>query len=416
MKNSSTSRAASESGGWQPVGYGILQFADGVNSYLVPSGPGRAIVIDPGRGAWWTKLAEIGIESVEAIIVTHLHRDTICGLYRQGPLAEQYRGEIWVPAADASFTREGELEAFWQKYQSSGCPANYLAPRRSLSQSVRTIGADSEARFGEVRLSAVATPGHSRGALSYLIRRDQRQVAFCGDAAHAGGTLCELYHLEWDHWTPEGALQAWYGLERLRGNRIDRLFPGHGPVVKRQPRQMLSRLQQKLLRFVSAKTAIAENEPSRWLDTESIAAGVNRITPNLYAFGGNGYLLASEDGHALIFDPQHADIPALERLLEQTCLAPEIVTASHYHIDHVDGLGDVTQRFSAASWLHPWVAEPLQDRDRYDVPWLPKDSIVPDRLLPEEGRFRWREYDIGVRRDRPGGTAPSTPSSMGTRS
>mgnify|MGYP002016083885 CR=1 FL=1 len=43
------------------------------------------------------------------------------------------------------------------------------------------------------------------------------------------------------------------------------------------------------------------------------------------------------------------------------------------------------------------MAAPICDRNRYDLPWLPAESIVPDRLLPETGVFRWSAYRFEIR-------------------
>ena len=39
----------------------------------------------------------------------------------------------------------------------------------------------------------------------------------------------------------------------------------------------------------------------------------------------------------------------------------------------------------------------MQDRDQYDVPFLPAESIPADRLLPQEDTFRWNEYHFVIR-------------------
>ena len=37
-------------------------------------------------------------------------------------------------------------------------------------------------------------------------------------------------------------------------------------------------------------------------------------------------------------------------------------------LDHSDGLNWVRDQFGAQVWLHPWVSEPLVDRNVMDVP------------------------------------------------
>jgi hypothetical protein len=94
-------------------------------------------------------------------------------------------------------------------------------------------------------------------------------------------------------------------------------------------------------------------------------------------------------------------------------LAPDLFlfadACNVYHLDHSDALNQVRDHYNAAVWLHPWVAAPIRDRNRSDVPFLPTESVVPDRLLPETGTFRWSEYRFGIRSvPRPPGWATTT--------
>lgn len=384
-------------GRWSALAPDLYYFIDSCNVYLMRFGD-RAVVIDAGTCAWVDDLARLGVAAVDAIVLTHAHRDQCCGLYRlDGAAAPALAAtQVVVPIGDAALVDASSLADLWRARQGAGVPACYTPPRDGLAPH-STIGADSERAWGPVRLCAVATPGHTRGALSYVATWGDRQLAFCGDAAHAGGCVHEPYHLEWDHWTAEGALAAWYGLERLAGNRIDRLLPSHGEPVGRGARQTVQHTQRRLLDLVRAKTAVAAGAASRWLDLEPTPCGARRISDHLYAVGGNGFLLTSDAGTGLLVDPTRGDLTAIEALTEELGVVPEVATASHFHSDHTDALDDVRQRWGARVWLHPWVAEPIRDRDRLDVPWLPRESITADRILPEEGAFRWREYRFRIR-------------------
>jgi glyoxylase-like metal-dependent hydrolase (beta-lactamase superfamily II) len=124
-----------------------------------------------------------------------------------------------------------------------------------------------------------------------------------------------------------------------------------------------------------------------------MACGAWRVLPHLYQFGANSFLLVSRTGEGLVVDPQLADLDRLEPLMQELGLSRiAVATASHYHLDHSDGLGRLRDRYGTRSWVHPWVAEPIADRHRYDVPWLPVESVPVDRLLPESGLFHWQEY------------------------
>ena len=373
---------------WQPLAQDLFLFPDTGNVYLLRHGD-RGIAVDFGSGAWCTRLHEIGVERLEHVVLTHGHRDQLYGLYR----GTCPNAAIHAPAADAPLLQSASLESFWKTYQANGCPTCYAAPRQPLPTAQFDMAADTETRVGPALFCSVATAGHTPGALSYLVAWQGRHLAFCGDAVHADGHIHQPYHLEWDHWTPGGCLAAWHGLERLGYCHFDLLLPAHGPVVSKQPRACVARVQQRLLDLIRAKGSVCAGEPARWLDLEPLACGARRVLPHLYHFGANSFLLASTTGEGLVVDPQLADIDQLAPLLREIGLERiGVGTASHYHLDHSDGLDWLRDRYDARIWLHPWVAEPIVDRDRYDVPWLPVASIRPDRLLPENGPFRWREY------------------------
>ena len=100
-------------GRWQSVGLGVLRYADGVNTYAVRTEPGHIVIIDPGRGRWWHHLDQIGVTMVDAVVITHLHRDGVCGLYRPGPLADEYRGDIFLPTGDLPLA--DDIKAFCKR-------------------------------------------------------------------------------------------------------------------------------------------------------------------------------------------------------------------------------------------------------------------------------------------------------------
>jgi len=380
---------------WRRLGRDLFLYPDTCNVYLLRSGA-SALCVDCGTGAWRAHLGALGVSQVTDIVLTHGHRDQVCGLYRDAPAGDM--PAVHVPSGDAHLLKPDGLASFWDRYQSNGCPSSYAAPRLPVPGAVADVGPDTELVVGGVRFCAIPTPGHTPGALTYLVEWHGRQLAFCGDAAHAGGRLWQPYHLEWDHWTPTGALAAWHGLERLQACHIDLLLPSQGPAVRAAPGAALRRLQDRLMAMIKAKGSVCPGEPARWLDTEPTPSGAARISSHLYAFGGNGYLLLSDRDDGFVIDPTLPDMTALDALCRELGLERiSAATASHYHLDHSDGFAHLARTRGTQAWLHPRVAEPLIDRDRLDVPWLPAASLRVDRLLPRRGPFRWQEYRFGSR-------------------
>jgi len=373
---------------WRQLAPDLFLFPDACNVYLLRDGD-RAVAVDFGSGAWRARLDEIGVKQVDHVILTHAHRDQLYGLYR----SDDHAYAVHAPVGEGPLLRAPDLAHFWKTYQANGCPSCYASPRLPLDDVRFDLAGDSETLVGPARFCAIATPGHTPGGLTYVVEWRGRYLAFCGDAVHAGGKLHQPYHLEWDHWTPSGCLAAWHGLERLSYCHFDLLLPSHGPIIDRRPRTCVRKVQKRLLDLITVKGSVSPGEKSRWFDLEQLACGARRVLPHLYHFGANSFLLVSDSGEGLVVDPHLAGIDQLFPLLQEIGpLRITAATASHYHLDHSDGLDFIRRECGARVWLHPWVAEPIVDRNRLDVPWLPTESIAPDRLLPANGPFRWCEY------------------------
>jgi glyoxylase-like metal-dependent hydrolase (beta-lactamase superfamily II) len=194
--------------------------------YIVKDG-NRAIAVDFGSGDWLPHLPSLGIAHLDHVLITHPHAGECAGLLakRDWPFV------LHVPA--------GPLEWPQPPWTGGGCPANYEPPKGPLPGAVPDLAGNCHFFWQGRRIRFIDTPGHTAHAVSVVIDHADRQIVFCGDAAHAGATIHEPFNLEWDHWTGSGALAAWEGIRRLIGVRIDLLCPSHGPVVAERACEVL---------------------------------------------------------------------------------------------------------------------------------------------------------------------------------
>lgn len=376
----------------EPVADGIYRFEDSCNVYVIKKGE-RALAVDYGEGRWLPALASIGAPRIEHVFLTHAHADQCAGLQQGG----RRPFKVHAPVGEAAFLEPRKVAAYLRGLWSGGCPANY----EPLAGGLRGVAFDmGEARdffWDDERIRFMSTPGHGANALTIFYNRGGRQLAFCGDAAHAGATVWKPFNLEWHHSFMNGPLAAWQGVFRLSGVGMDSLCPSHGPVVDDNPRGMLRRLCGKLLAFARSRDSICPGEPDDYVPSKRVCAGARRVLPNLFQFGGNGFLLRSQTGEALIVDPFSKDMETLERLLKklgQPALTAMI--ASHYHYDHTDAIPYLRKKYGARAYLHPQVAAPMRGLPECDRPWLPPEPILPDELLPENGVWEWNEYRFDV--------------------
>ena len=371
----------------------LWMIEDSCNVYLIRDGD-AALAIDFGGGEWLGALPSLGIETLEHVLLTHAHNEQCHGLSRH----ESWPFTIHAPGGEDTFLDPEKAGIFGPPpWFFMGCPLNYCPPPGRIVDVRYNIIGNGHMFWRGRRIRFMDTPGHGRNACSIILDHAGKQLVFCGDAAYEGGTIYQPFHLEWDHWTGEGALAAWEGIERLRGIAIDLLCPSHGPVIAEEPIPMLNTLAERLLAFYHAKGQVSPGEPDRYLPMEALDCGAYRCSEHLYQFGGNGYLLVSETGEALVVDPFVADLGSLAELLDELGhVTPTAMVVSHYHYDHCDGIPALRQRFGAEAWLHPIVAEPIRTPGSMVVPWLRPEPIEPDHLWPEEGAWQWNEYEFAI--------------------
>jgi hydroxyacylglutathione hydrolase len=127
-----------------------LPFHDGtVNAWLVEKDDTRLLFDTGDRGGACRKaLAEAGFTRLDAVLITHGHRDHTGGLAELTKITAAVHGPL---------------------------PAHGLA-----------LTPDADLRFGPLELATLDLTGHADPALGYLIGGLQSPVLVCGDAMFAG--------------------------------------------------------------------------------------------------------------------------------------------------------------------------------------------------------------------------------------
>ena len=159
----------------------------------------------------------IGGRSVAAVCLTHSHADH-------------------AAAAAAAAGRWGELRASVATLARIGRKGRPLADDE-------TIPLD-----GDLRLRALATPGHSADHLCYLL--EPAGTLFTGDLVLGEGSSMIVH--------PDGSVDAWLAsLARLAALRPRRLLPGHGPPLEDAGPRLAAHRAHRLERVAQVRDALA---------------------------------------------------------------------------------------------------------------------------------------------------------------
>ena len=215
---------------------------DGTNTWLVGSpGSGQTIVVDPGPAdlVHLERIIAQGIavdSPVTAIVLTHGHADHSAGARL---LADLTGAE--VRAVD---------------------PEHRLGSEGLVGGEVITAGS--------LQVRVVATPGHTSDSVCLLIESEGSLLT--GDTVLGRGTTVVAW--------PDGELgpylESLRHLRELAGeNRVQRILPGHGPLLLNPGQVLDGYLEHRRVRLEEVRSAVSRGVT----DPQAIVAEVYAATP-----------------------------------------------------------------------------------------------------------------------------------------
>jgi glyoxylase-like metal-dependent hydrolase (beta-lactamase superfamily II) len=143
------------------------------NGYLFCGESGEAFFIDPG-GDDMSEVLDYAARqnlTLKAVLLTHGHLDHLAGVEEFVPLVG---GEIYIADEDSALLRHP--------------PEEVQRALRMTSKGVeafKTVADKSVLSIGGLRIEVMATPGHTRGSVCYLIRDEKESVLVSGDTLFA---------------------------------------------------------------------------------------------------------------------------------------------------------------------------------------------------------------------------------------
>ena len=363
----------------------------------------RALLIDCGEGSVVESLRELGVRSVGRVLFTHHHRDQASGARLLGDGVE-----LWAPAAELPLF--ANVAAFWND------PANRwgnfpLHTRMVLAEPLKvhdTLKDGDTVTWGPAKITAVATPGHTDGSLSYLVEVGGRRVVFCGDTLYDGGQVLDLFSLQKGTQTTDyhGYMGAWpelaESLRRLKALGPEVLVPSHGKLVGKPAEGidlLLERLERCYDRYV-AISALRHYFPKMFAAYSGreghMAIRPGKPVPDCLLHFGTTWVVVSKDRAAFVMDcGGPAVLKQLKKLLaEGTIRSVEGLWITHYHNDHVDAVPEFLETFRCPCIADRRVAEVITRPLAWRLPCMPRKPVKVDRVTKEGESWGWREFKM----------------------
>ena len=190
--------------------------------YLMDGGEELAL-IDAGVGMDVQKILDnvaaegLKVDRITRIFLTHAHADHSGGCAEIKSMLETL---VVASPAEADFLRQANEEELGLEFARSAgwYPSDYQLQPCEVDVEV-TDG--EQITFGDLQITVIATPGHSRGSVCYLVEGKTATYLFTGDTVFLRGLISLLN-------APGSSLQDYNrSIKKLADLGVDALLPGH---------------------------------------------------------------------------------------------------------------------------------------------------------------------------------------------
>jgi glyoxylase-like metal-dependent hydrolase (beta-lactamase superfamily II) len=389
---------------WTEVAPGVLR-SPGLPAGYALLDAEHALLIDAPCGP--DGLRARGVKTIDAVLLTHHHRDTAAAAGRY--LADKVA--VRAPKTSAEWLTPDGVRNYWKEsLPLRNSRTAYLVLPEGLD------GIDCSLSGGQVidwrgwRVEVVETPGHSRDHVAYAARKgkDGPLYLFCGDALTAAGKLWSPYTTDWDHWTDAGLKPAAASLRKLAELNPAVLLPAHGEVIGKDAAAALRQTADAIAEvgFLKSferfsKERLKDAPTYAFLAKEQAESNGSKpwskISEHLFLTGNTYVLVSKDEGKPFLvvdpWDPHSArQVPKLKE--DEKLGRLEVVLCSHAHFDHYDGVYVILDRDRPEVWTLDRVAAPIAVPSLLRAPFLDPRPVKIDKRPRDGETLTWREYRL----------------------
>jgi len=392
----------------------LFVWSDTCNVYVIRDG-NTAVLIDLGDGSILPHLPEIGVQHIEWVLFTHHHREQ-CQGYRN---LKGTGAKVAAPEAERAFF---ERPSTFRKMKPtlgdafSVYGSSFVRPPTQPIPLDRSFAKMDDFNWHGHEFWCLETPGNSPGSMSYLVKHQDRWLAFCGDVMLESARMHNWFDTEWDYGFAAGIYPLYQSAALIESFDPVLLLPSHGPVVH-EPKLQLQEFQKKLRRLerllvrgyeVNTFAAGYQDRVSR----PTVVPYVWQVTPHVFKFKGPNFwpnfaLILADSGHGLVVDCGLFDAAFLDKSIElmRQRLGLKKIDATiitHMHGDHLLEAPHLREKWGAQIWTLDRMADQCRFPERYNYAAPIQaygtgiDAVQFDRIFKSGEAFEWEGYKFTV--------------------
>jgi len=342
---------------------------------------------------------------VTRVLLTHARRDAISA------------GSASVIVSAAEKDLFAAPAAFWDKFEAARfhdyAQQTTKVPVAPLRVD-RTVSDGDTLNIGGIRVRVLATPGYTRGAVSYILESGGKRIACTGDLIYGDGKLFDLYSLQ--DAVPEAKARGYHGyaaragdlirsLRRIANEKPDVILPARGPAIT-DPRGSIVRLIDRLQSFLQSHF---ETDALRWywgdenhrirsraverpMDIMPMAEQ-SKLPADILAIG-NSRVILSKTGGAFVVDAGYRNLLSELRKLRDAgrLRTVEGIWITHYHDDHTDYITGISEEFHSPVYFTQRMSEVMSKPGAFRLPCLTTTGVPISGAKRDGETLDWHEW------------------------
>ena len=378
---------------------------------------GNSVSITDGKGSDSTQIYRTGKPSQNAsrLLLTHHRRDII-------PTIPQNARVVAPREEEQLISKTGD---YWKTMSQKRF--HYYA-QQSTKVLVEPVKVDQWVSEGDVvestgvKFRVMATPGFTRGAISYLATIEGKRYAFTGDLIYGDGKIFDLYSFQ--DAIPEAKVGGYHGygarladlttsLRKIKAWKVDIIYPARGPVINNPTEaidKLISRVQALYHNYLSTNALhwYFKEERMRICGERVLGKGAKidlmpyclyLDTPNWIIQFSTSRIIVADNGHGFLLDCGGKNQFEYVKDLVTKGVVKQIdgIFATHTHDDHSQMIKSAAEHFKCPVYATTEYEDVLENPGRFLMPGLTQHAIKDVKGMKDGATMKWHEYEFTFR-------------------
>lgn len=394
---------------------GILSgFATPLSAELsIHRGPVNGVVLNGTVAIYGAPESEAGVKHV---LLTHHRRDVLRD-------ARQLAGKgVRVIAPQAEEALIAKPQEFWEQFTTKRFHDYAQQSTRILGEPLsvsRWVEDGQEITVAGQKFRVIATPGFTRGAVSYIAFDGDRKLAFTGDLIYGDGQILDLYSFQ--DAIPEAKVGGYHGyggrlgqlissLRKIRAEKPDVLIPARGPMIARPAQaidRLIARVQALYANYLSTNalnwyfkeermTICGRRVLGKDADVRLMPYSLHQETPDWIWEQGTSRMIISDDGHGFLLDcGSQRYIDGVRKLMSLGVVRKvDGIFVTHYHDDHTDMVQAAAEEFECPIYSTLEYEDILENPSAYHMPAMTSNAMKEVIGKKSGSTMKWKEYEL----------------------